>query len=395
MCRSEEAVQSALGESVDDCDDPSTGCTGNTDFTVAFVTPGVDPVNSPNSTNGHNDQNEYTFSTATPGVLTMTLRAVVTPAGKVGEAKPRVSFEVDGIGASTLTWDGAGDGSATTIAGDKLESVATFTGLPASNADFGSKTAKLKLDGAVVETRTFEVFFPRDATNHPNPGQGTTPNWFFYWEQLAGVASLQYGGAGTGDLGEVRGMTRWSYKTAPDKPNTYVFDPALTNSPVSGYYGPNYSGIDSVIVTAVHEGVHVQQITRADALVPTGQGCWRYGYSWNQHPVMNGQPHNHWGTGPDGKYGPSPGVDAGAVAVQPPFVAGQGDDVNIDSATHHWPTAFGAAPTPSVTGVTGVHPIEVEAENHAISTVTADHQFARQDWGDPGKNHATVDRWDD
>lgn len=386
MCESENAVDAASGASSDDVDEPCEACSGSTDFTVALVTPGLDPVNSPNSTPGDADQNEYTFSTDTPGVLTMTLRAAVTPAGKVGEAQPRVSFEVDAIGGSTLTWDGAGDGSATTIAGDKVEAVATFTGLPANNSDFGTKTVKLKLDGAVVDTRTCEVFFPRDEKNHPNPGQGTTPNWFFYWLQLVGVANVNYAGAsGSGKSGEVRGITQWSYTSAPDKTGIYVYDEAVTLSPYTSYgVGITVSGIDSFVQRAVHENQHIQQIARADPLVPS-VACWQYGYSWNQGND------NHWGPGPDGKYGPAPGVAAAAVSATPPFVAGLGDDVSIDRS-NHWPTAFGAPPAAPYNTI---HPIEGEAVKAADAAVSADHTHAREDWGDPGKNHDTVDRWDD
>jgi hypothetical protein len=354
---------------------------------VEFVTPGVDPVNSPNSTSGNNAQNEYTYSNATPGLLKVTLRARVIPAGKVNEAKPHVKFTVGAIADSPLTWDGAGDGSATTVKGDLLETVATYTGLPKTNAAFGAKDAKLFRLGKEIGTRTFEVFFPRDQKNHPNPGQGTTPNWFFYWGPLSGVANLTYAGAsGSSTLAEVRGMTRWRYTTAPDKINLFIFDETVTASPYRPYgVGVQVSGIDGFIATAVHENMHIQQINRADPLVP-GVTCWQFGYSWNQ-----GGNHNHYGPGPDGLWGPPPGVPAASVASAPPFVAGQGDDVTID-ASDHWPTAFGALP--AAFGAP-LHPIEREAVHASDAVVAADHTFARQDWGDPGKNHGTLNKWDD
>jgi hypothetical protein len=354
---------------------------------VEFVTPGVDPVNAPNSTTGSNDQNEYTYSIATPGLLKVTLRARVIPAGRVNEAKPHVKFEVDAIADSPLTWDGAGDGTATTVNGDMLETAATYTGLPKANAAFGTKNARLFRLAAQVATRPFEAFFPRDAKNHPNPGQGTTPNWFFYWGPLSGVANLTYAGAsGSSLLAEVRGMTKWTYATAPDKVKLYIFDETLTASPYRPYgVGVQVSGIDGFIATAIHENMHIQQIARADPLVP-GVTCWRHGYSWNQ-----GAQHNHYGPGPDGLWGPAPGVAAAAVSATPPFVAGQGDDVTID-ASDHWPTAFGAVPA---VFASALHPIEREAVHKSDATVTADHTFARQDWADPGKNHGTLNKWND
>lgn len=354
---------------------------------VEFVTPGVDPVNSPNSTVGSNDQNEFTYSKAIPGLLNVTLRAKVIPASKVNEAKPHVKFEVDAIADSPLTWDGAGDGTATTVNGDMLEVVATYTGLPKTNAAFGKKNARLFRLDAKVGTRPFEVFFPRDAKNHPNPSQGATPNWFFYWAPLSGVSNLRYAGAsGSSLLAEVRGMTRWNYNAAPDKVKLFIFDETVKASPYKPYgVGVQVSGIDGFIATAIHENTHIRQIARADPLVP-GVACWQHGYSWNQ-----GANHNHYGPGPDGLWGPAPGVAAAAVAATPPFVAGQGDDVSID-ASDHWPTAFGALP--AVFPLT-LHPIEREAVHASDAAVTADHTFARKDWGDPGKNHGTLNKWND
>ena len=359
------------------------------EWDVVFITPGVDPVNAPNDTVGSNDQNEYTYSAATPGVLTMTLRAEITPAGRAADKRERVKFEVEAIPGSDLTWDGAGDGTATTVNGNMVEAVATFTKLPARNRHFGKKTAKLFKDGGEIDTRDYEVFFPRDENNHPNPGQGTTPNWFFYWTEESGIANVRYGGpSGTGDLGTTPAMLNWTYTGALDKTRIIVNDETLTDSPVAGYFGvPLFTGIDSFMATVIHEAHHVTQISNADGLVP-GDGCWQNGYSWNQAPD------NHWGPGPDGKYGPAPGVVSSAVAASPPFVAGQGDDVTLDSISH-WPIAWGAQPAASQGSGAGVHAIEIDAENVCLAAVPADHTFARKDWGDPGKNHKTLNKWDD
>jgi len=357
-------------------------------FKVEFVTPGQDPVNSPNSTVGDHAQNEYTYSAAKPSVLTVTLRAKVDPPGKVNEAKSRVKFSVSAIPGSTLTWDGAGDGSATTVSGAFLESVATFTTLPANNSDFGKKTATLYKDNAIVDKRDYEVFFPRDEKNHPG-GDANAPNWFHYWSQVSGIANLTYAGpSGSNTLAQVRGMTQWSYMAAPDKTLLYIFDEVLTQSPYRPYgCGIQVSGIDGFVATAVHEDMHITQIGRADPLVPS-VACWQYGYSWNQ-----GANHNHYSPGPDGLWGPVPGVASASVSATPPFVAGRGDDVPLD-ASDHWPTAFGGVPAVFAANP-GLHPIEREAVHASDGVVTADHDFAAQDWADPGKNHGTLNKWND
>jgi len=40
------------------------------------------------------------------------------------------------------------------------------------------------------DTQEVEIFFPRDATNHPGDGTGETPNWYYYWKTGAVVPDL-------------------------------------------------------------------------------------------------------------------------------------------------------------------------------------------------------------
>lgn len=365
------------------CDETTETCPPEEEIRVFFVTPGNDPVNSPDATVGSDSQNEFTYSTANPGILTIQLRARVEPSGRAAEAQARVRFEVEAVGGSTLSWEGDAGGSPTSVNGDFLETVATFTGLPANNSEFGLKTARLFLDNGEVDTRTYEVFFPRDATNHPG-GNSAAPNWFHYWEQVAGVSNVVYGGSsGSSAMAGVRGMTDWSYTAAPDKTHLYMYDEVVTKARSYGV-GVEVSGIDNFVASAHHEGKHTDQIAAADALVP-GVRCWQYGYSWNTT-------HNHYGPGPDGKWGPAPGTETNSVAVSPPFEPGGGDDVDIDHPSHrHWPNTW-PLPTPSWASI---HPIEDEAVMYADAQVPSDHDNADQDWGDPGKNHQTLLKYDD
>ncbi len=375
-----------LDEADDEANDEADDVIDETNFTVTLITPGVDPVSSPNSTVGDMAQNEYTYSTASPGVLTITVRAEVTPAEEINIAKPRVKFSVDAIAGSTLVWDGAGDGSASRINGAYLESTVTFTTLPPNNSDFGTKKARLFKDGSEVENRDYEVFFPRDAKNHPG-GDANAPNWLHYWSQVAGFANTKYAGAsGSGTMAQVRGMTAWSYASAPDKTNMWIFDEVVTKARAYGI-GVEVSGIDNFVTTVNHENKHVDQINRADGLVPSVQ-CWQYGWSWNTGS------HNHWGPGPDGLYGPAPGVAEGTVTVSPPFEIGGGDDVNLSELSiapyNNWPATW---PLPSP--MAPLSPIEREAVNAGDAATPSDHGFAASDWADPGKNHNTPLKWDD
>lgn len=68
----------------------------------------------------------------------------------------------------------------------------TYTGLPSSNSGFGEKTLTLEYSNTgIKDTKTIEIFFEPTATNHPGAGSGTTPNWFYYW-QNTGVISTDF-----------------------------------------------------------------------------------------------------------------------------------------------------------------------------------------------------------
>ncbi|MCI5151011.1 MAG: hypothetical protein D3916_16780 [Candidatus Electrothrix sp. MAN1_4] len=59
-------------------------------FKIEMITPAGDPVNSPD--NSGDGQNEFTYSSASPGVLTMNLKANVTPSGVAEKIKDQCLF---------------------------------------------------------------------------------------------------------------------------------------------------------------------------------------------------------------------------------------------------------------------------------------------------------------
>jgi hypothetical protein len=189
-------------------------------------------------------------------------------------------------------------------------------------------------------------------------------------------------------------MTEWSYTEEPDKDDIVIG----TGHPTKGRaydVGEEFSGIDCYIGAVIHEEKHVDQIARADQLVPAATGTtFRYGYSWNQAA------HNHWDKGPDGQWGDSGTDDDNNDTIDdakptpnakaPYFEPGNGDDGDIDNpAYRHWPNAW-ALPDP----LNGLHQIEAEAVN-ASDNGLDENDYAESDWGNPGKQHATVDTWDD
>ncbi len=145
---------------------------------MELITPAGDPVNAPVLSG--EGQNEFTYSTDNPGVLTMNLRARVTPWAAAGQVRNRCRFEVGAVDGSVMAWAAANPGGRPTAYNGVLRATATFTGLPASNAAFGAKKARFFFDDTQRDESDYEVFFPKNATNHPD-GQADSPNWFYYW----------------------------------------------------------------------------------------------------------------------------------------------------------------------------------------------------------------------
>lgn len=147
---------------------------------VNLVTPGGDPVSEPSDSG--DGQNEFTYSSDTPGVLTMNLKARVRPSVAAAEVAGVCKFRVDSIGSSVRAWAASNPAGRTVASGDSLVATVTFTGLPKVNSDFGKKVASITFDGIPCDEKDYEVFFPKEAKNHPL-GQPDSPNWFYYWKQ--------------------------------------------------------------------------------------------------------------------------------------------------------------------------------------------------------------------
>ncbi|MBO5941555.1 MAG: hypothetical protein J6R18_10220 [Kiritimatiellae bacterium] len=131
--------------------------------------------------------------------------------------------------------------------GGFLTATVAFTGLPDKNDAFGKKKAILLLNGRMLDENDYEVFFPKNATNHPcTPSNSNWPNWMFYWLQT--VEPL---GSPAPDF--VYGTS--SYFTA----GTKII--ALSDGDAGSYnapYGANNTlcGIDNFAWTVIHESQH-------------------------------------------------------------------------------------------------------------------------------------------
>jgi hypothetical protein len=164
---------------------------------MEMITPGGDPVQAPvdggdGSGAVTDGANELTFSTAATGVLTLKLKARVTPSGLADLVAPQCTFSAEGIGSSTMAWGATSPEGVPCVDGGYLEAMVIFTGLPANNGDFGPKMAAIKFAGHPCDESHYEVFYSGEACNHPDAATENSPNWFHYYRQVEGGTDYGY-----------------------------------------------------------------------------------------------------------------------------------------------------------------------------------------------------------
>lgn len=207
---------------------------------VEFVTPAGDPVSAPKDAG--DGQNEFTFSTANTGVLTMNLKAKVTPVAAAALMVNDCRFGVEAVGNSKMEWFKDNKGGKAAFVGGFLTATVKFIGLPEKNDAFGKKVAMLLWNGRKCDEENYEVFFPKMATNHPG-GQAGSPNWFYYWNMVCGDSNAVFN-ASLPDYGQF----------SPTNPlEIQIGDSA-------GYVNTtlNDKGIDCFAETVIHESTHRQ-----------------------------------------------------------------------------------------------------------------------------------------
>ena len=200
------------------------------------------------------------FDSQNPGQLQLKLRAQVTPAQYANQ----VTWDIPEIAGSQK--------QAGPTQGDQVD--VTYSGLPSLNNAFGKKTVSASVDVGncqVSESADFQVFYPRDASNHP--GSDKTPNWFHYWSQTqAKVGPAKFGGnsgrcGSGGDYGKLMGYYRNKILDSvyyicdlksfgPDFSfKTVKWDGALPEN-------REVTGIDTFAVVSRHENAHYEHFTQ-------------------------------------------------------------------------------------------------------------------------------------
>ena len=326
-----------------------------------LVTPHGDPRTAP--VDSGRGQNEYTFSSATPGVLTINFEATAKPGNTeiLQHIKDRVSFSVDGISGSKMQWDAANPNGRSSVRGNQLVAKATFTNLPAKIDDFGKKKVQLLVDGNPFEKTNIEVFFPRDATNHPG-GQTGSPNWFYYYLQtvakLGPKPNIKYPATGTPQAGHTS-----HFDPGPDE--ICIDDGSISGyTPPYGAYGRLY-GIDNFAWCVTHEMQHYKD--------------------WADFWDVDNKRMAKWFNAV-GKNGPDDDRDRDQIPNRV-------EDVNLNGRydrgdLYDWKKyRTGASGTPGN--------ITNDFEDWDCKRHTGQKGNHARDWADPGMQHLTLDKWDD
>ncbi|MCO5045616.1 MAG: lamin tail domain-containing protein [Kiritimatiellae bacterium] len=224
----------------------------------------------------HND-----FDSASTGVCEVACIVKIRPDLEIVRSmlESNVQWLIDGVSGSTLSWENGGSGYGIAnydLAFNDWREKAVFTSLPATNSSFGLKNVTVSVGVLdLVSSGHTKVFFERDALNHPGVGSGTTPNWFYYWQQGAvggGMSDFVYGGTN----GDIRGQyvsstdTLYLYSAAPEAKYTSTVT-HKTNTNLIFSIGINADGIDAVAGTVIHEKKH-QWIHQTWSTLPDTDG---------------------------------------------------------------------------------------------------------------------------
>jgi hypothetical protein len=128
-----------------------------------------------------------------------------------------------------------------------------------------------------------KFYYQRTGTQNPSTASPKPKNWFYYFNQVCGDVDASYKGTSGGDYACVPAMLYWSPTMTYSKTAIWVYDPAQgTNTPHTSD-GVVTTGIDCFADTIIHENVHVDQIRRADLLVPHEAKGWSWNYAPNNH----------------------------------------------------------------------------------------------------------------
>ena len=312
-----------------------------------MITPAGSPISAPvpagqDANNIPDGANEFTFSSASPGVLTVKVKARVTAFEHFTSSEQgKYTFDLDPIGPTSFTWDSANSGGQPTISGDTLTATATVIGLPENNSSFGAKQARLLYDGSPIGIATFEVFFPKYETNHPEPGPypgSRPPNWYYYWQQ-----------------------------TSANKLNT--------NADYVGSVGSHYNYFDNRRIKLGDDCA--QSLTRSTWGNPKGIDCfaWVTAHEAKHHTQIISFWPTAWISSLDSD------SDWIPDSLEATYMPGRSYDP-MNAATYPDGVDYGQNPIPDVEDIA----MRTQSSPYSIDILWTNGGADAQDWADPGKN---------
>jgi hypothetical protein len=336
--------------------------------TAEIQSPSGDPLAAPSAAN------QFTLS-GENGVTTIPVQAVVTPSRLGASLGNQIKWTLGGLPPTiTVTWDHPWPGDS--ASGQGLSAVATLTGYPANNSDFGVKTLKMALvrpsDNKVFNERSTSIalFFKRDDVA---TARTPIPNWFFYWRQVvAGTANTEH----VPDIAPVPGRTPamrlWSTYGGPRAQTWY--SSSVTGPGVrSDGSDEIVTGIDFFANVVAHENQHVQEIFQENSqpFFSGNTGILRAAPAagWSFNVAFSSAAGALWNHFTDSNH--NEGFDAVDTDLDP-----DRDDV-----------ASTLEPTPAQEAQCrhgSSNDIECKAELN--ETIPQD-QYLPVDWGNPGKQH--------
>ena len=340
---------------------------GEVKFTAVKVTM-ENPTGDPVLNTAREDVNEFTYDSSSNGYCNIVCRAKLEPdtAATTEWAENNISWTTTATGGYEMKPISNRASGPLEYNNNGKDVTLQLVVLPDDNGSFGLKTVSMTGGQAGKITRNIQIFFNRDATNHPGDdqtptGSGSTrsPNWFYYWGKAIGFSTNVFYNSNTpadAGAGAAPAMLKWANPLAYSKTEIWLNDPAVDSYKRRDGSNGVASGIDMVANVLAHESQHIAQIAAADALLTQNNGVWASGWSWNANP------NNHYTPGP-------------LVARLSPL--------NSD-----WPTAWPVPANPSGA------PNELEADARLHETVAQDTHMA-SDFANNGKQHRTNGRWDD
>ena len=221
--------------------------------------------------------NQYVYDLSQPNGQLTVPASVYVPGASTPDTTwllPHVALSVSPVmqtGAQPFTWTASDAGLYVNTTGARPGYVTgwpsgdfCYIGLPPNNSYFGNHVMTMKVDGTASQIANYQLFYTATASNWPN-SDSTTPNWYFYYNQVypaAGPDNRQYTpGSRSFDTSDANILERSSMVNIED--DAYisyavpVFGTDVTKSPFLIFLGSLQTyGVHTFVAVCAHEQGH-------------------------------------------------------------------------------------------------------------------------------------------